>query len=147
MLRTIAPMLTYNGVDPDKVKLLGTGLWDDFAITKEPALKDGWFAAPAPNADSHFINRYRQAFGGTPPQLATLAYDAVSLAALLGTGPAYHRFTEAALTDPNGFSGVDGIFRFSTDGSSDRGLAILAVRVGGFDVINPAPTTFQGKGS
>jgi ABC-type branched-subunit amino acid transport system substrate-binding protein len=147
MLRTIAPTLTYNGVDPDKVKLLGTGLWDDFAITKEPALKDGWFAAPAPNADSRFINRYRQTFGGTPPQLATLAYDAVSLVALLGSGPAYHRFTDAALTDPNGFSGIDGIFRFSADGSLDRGLAILAVRPGGFDVINPAPTTFQSKGS
>jgi len=147
MLRTIAPTLTYNGVDPDKVKLLGTGLWDDFAITKEPALKDGWFAAPAPNADSHFINRYRQTFGGAPPQLATLAYDAVSLVALLASGPAYHRFTDAALTDPNGFSGIDGIFRFSADGSLDRGLAILAVRPGGFDVINPAPTTFQNKGS
>jgi ABC-type branched-subunit amino acid transport system substrate-binding protein len=147
MLRTIAPTLTYNGVDPGKVKLLGTGLWDDFAITKEPALKDGWFAAPAPNADSRFINRYRQTFGGTPPQLATLAYDAVSLVALLASGPAYHRFTDAALTDPNGFSGIDGIFRFSADGSLDRGLAILAVRPGGFDVINPAPTTFQNKGS
>ncbi len=147
MLRTIAPTLSYNGVDPDKVKLLGTGLWDDFAITKEPALKDGWFAAPAPNADAHFINRYRQTFGGAPPQLATLAYDAVSLVALLGSGPAYHRFTEAALTDPNGFSGIDGIFRFTSEGYSDRGLAILAVRPGGFDVINPAPTTFQSKGS
>lgn len=147
MLRTIAPTLTYNGVDPDKVKLLGTGLWDDFAITKEPALKDGWFAAPAPNSDAHFINRYRQTFGGAPPQLATLAYDAVSLVALLASGPAYHRFTEAALTDPNGFSGIDGIFRFSSEGYSDRGLAILAVRPGGFDVINPAPTTFQSKGS
>ena len=67
--------------------------------------------------------------------------------ALLASGPAYHRFTDAALTDPNGFSGIDGIFRFGADGSLDRGLAILAVRPGGFDVINPAPTTFQSKGS
>ncbi len=147
MLRTIAPTLTYNGVDTHKVKLLGTGLWDDFAITKEPSLADGWFAAPAPNADAHFINRYRQTFGSGPPQLATLAYDAISLVALLASGPAYHRFTEPALTDPNGFSGIDGIFRFNADGSMDRGLAVLAVRPGGFDVINPAPTTFQAKGS
>jgi ABC-type branched-subunit amino acid transport system substrate-binding protein len=146
-LRTIAPTLTYNGVDTSKVKLLGTGLWDDFAITKEPSLTNGWFAAPAPDADAHFISNYRQAFGSQPPQLATLAYDAVSLVALLSSGPAYHRFTDPALTDPNGFSGIDGIFRFNPDGSVDRGLAVLAVRPGGFDVINPAPTTFQAKGS
>ena len=49
--------------------------------------------------------------------------------------------------DPNGFSGVDGIFRFNADGTSERGLAVLEVRPGGFDVVNPAPTTFQAKGS
>jgi ABC-type branched-subunit amino acid transport system substrate-binding protein len=147
MLRTIAPTLAYSGVDTSKVKLLGTGLWDDFAITKEPSLTNGWFAAPAPEADANFISRYRSTFGSQPPQLATLAYDAVSLVALLASGPAYHRFTDVALTDPNGFSGIDGIFRFNADGSVDRGLAVLAVRPGGFDVINPAPTTFQAKGS
>ena len=147
MLRAIAPTLAYNGVDPAKVKLLGTGLWDDLAITKEAALRDGWFAAPAPETDRKFVNKYREAFGSAPPQLAALAYDAVSLIALIGAGPAYHRFTQAALTDPNGFSGVDGIFRFNADGSIDRGLSVLAVRPGGFDVVSPAPETFQGRGS
>ena len=27
--------------------------------------------------------------------------------------------------DPNGFAGVDGIFRFNPDGTSERGLAVL----------------------
>ena len=105
------------------------------------------FAAPAPDADRSFVAKYRAAFGAAPPQLAALAYDAVSLIALLGSGPAYHRFTAQALTDPNGFSGVDGIFRFNADGSIERGLPVLAVRPGGFDTVSPAPATFQGKGS
>ncbi len=147
MLRSIAPTLAYKGVDPEKVKLLGTGLWDDPSIVKEPALRDGWFAAPAPDADATFAAKYRETFGSTPPNLATLAYDAISLVALLAPGQPYHRFTKAALTDPNGFAGVDGIFRFNADGSLDRGLAVLAVRPGGFAVISPAPTTFQAKGS
>lgn len=146
-LRAIAPTLALNGVDTAKVKLLGTGLWDDLAITREGALRDGWFAAPAPETDSKFVEKYREAFGGAPPQLAALAYDAVSLAALIGAGTPYHRFTQNALTDPNGFSGVDGIFRFSADGSIDRGLSVLAVRPGGFAVVSPAPETFQAKGS
>jgi branched-chain amino acid transport system substrate-binding protein len=147
MLRSIAPTLAYNGVDPAKVKLLGTGLWDDLTVTREPALKEGWFAAPAPETDRKFIDKYRETFGSAPPQLAALAYDAIALVALIGAGTPYHRFTQAALTDPNGFSGVDGIFRFNADGSIERGLSVLAVRPGGFAVISPAPETFQAKGS
>jgi hypothetical protein len=146
-LRAIAPTHAQNGVDTAKVKLLGTGLWDDLAITREAALRDGWFAAPAPETDAKFVAKYREVFGSAPPPLAALAYDAVSLAALIGAGTPYYRFTASALTDPNGFSGVDGIFRFSADGYIDRGLSVLAVRPGGFAVVSPAPVTFQGKGS
>ena len=42
----------------------------------------------------------------------------MSLVALLAQGEPYHRFTPAALMDPNGFAGVNGIFRFSPDGTS-----------------------------
>ena len=45
--------------------------------------------------------------------------------------------------DPNGFSGVDGIFRFNADGTSERGLAVLEVAPDGFHVVSPAPKTFQ----
>jgi ABC-type branched-subunit amino acid transport system substrate-binding protein len=147
MLRNLAPNLANSGVDVAKVKLIGTGLWDDPAIAKEPSLKDGWFAAPSPDAEAAFAAKYRAAFGATPPHLATLAYDAVSLVALLGAGQPYHRFNETTLTDPNGFAGVDGIFRFNKDGSIERGLSVLAVQPNGFSVVNPAPKTFEGKGS
>lgn len=146
-LRTIASTLKASGLDTANIKLLGTGLWDDPATGREDALRDGWFAAPAPNADRSFVSKYREAFGSSPPQLAALAYDAVSLAALIGEGPAYHRFTQANLTDPNGFTGVDGIFRFRENGSIERGLSVLAVRPGGFEVVSPAPGTFEHKGS
>ncbi len=142
-LRGIASMLATNGIDTSKVKLLGTGLWYDPSITKEGALTGGWFAAPAPHAQDAFDAKYRSVFDSQPPQLATLAYDAISLVALLAPGEPYHRFTRAALTDPNGFAGVDGIFRFKPDGTADRGLAILQVEPDGFQVIEPAPATFQ----
>jgi len=142
-LRALAPALAENGIDRGKIKLMGTGLWDDPSIQKETALEGGWFAAPAPNADSSFVAKYRAAYGSEPPQLASLAYDAVSLVALLSQGAPYHRFTDSALTDPNGFSGVEGILRFDPDGTSERGLAILAVEPDGFRVVDPAPRTFE----
>jgi ABC-type branched-subunit amino acid transport system substrate-binding protein len=142
-LRALAPALTENGIDRSKVKLVGTGLWDDPSIQKETSLEGGWFAAPAPDADASFNAKYKAAYGAAPPQLASLAYDAVSLVALLSQGAPYHRFTDSALTDPNGFAGVEGILRFNPDGTSERGLAILAVEPDGFRVVDPGPRTFE----
>jgi hypothetical protein len=105
------------------------------------------FAAPPPNADASFESHYRATFGTTAPQLAPLAYDAISLVASLASGRQYHRFTDAALTDADGFAGVTGIFRFRADGSCERGLAIMSVEPDGFHIVDPAPKTFQPQGS
>src|SRR5215471_10903379 len=149
LLRGIAPTLAYKGLKSDKVKLLGTGLWDDPSVGREPLLVGGWFAAPEPDADDAFIAKYKSVYGTSPSQsqLAALAYDAVSLVALLASGQPYRRFTRDALTDPNGFAGVDGIFRLNIDGTAERGLAILAVTPSGFQVVDPAPRTFQKPAS
>ena len=56
------------------------------------------------------------------------------------------RFGALALTQPNGFSGIDGIFRFMPDGSVERGLAVLEVGTDGPRVIDPAPTGFATMG-
>jgi hypothetical protein len=145
VLRAIAPDLSFSGLDHNKVKLLGTGLWDDPSLGREDVLVGGWFAGPEPDADDAFTGRYHDTFGAVPPQpqVTSLAYDAVALVALLSNGQPYHRFTQAALMDPNGFSGIDGIFRFSVDGTSERGLAVLEVAPDGFHVVSPAPKTFQ----
>jgi ABC-type branched-subunit amino acid transport system substrate-binding protein len=147
LAKEIAPTLQFDGMGPGKVQLLGTGLWDDASLAKESSLQGSWYAAPAPKADDAFVSRYRATFNSPPANLASLAYDAVSLVALLAQGKPYHRFTQDALMDPNGFSGVDGIFRFNADGTSERGLAVLEMTPMGPVVVSPAPTTFQGKNS
>lgn len=143
LLRGITQTLAYSNIDTSKVKLLGTGLWLEPASTKEGLLDGAWFAAPQPSTDDAFIAKFKQTYGTEPPQLASLAYDAVSLVALLANGQPYHRFTVRGMTDPNGFAGVSGIFRFHADGSIERGLAVLGVEPNGFTLVSPAPTTFQ----
>ncbi len=147
VLRAISPTLGASGLDTKRVKLLGTGLWSDPANLSEPTLTGSWFAAPPMADDAAFQNKYRTAFGANPPPLAALSYDAISLVALLAKGRPYMRFTRAALTDPNGFSGVDGIFRFHPDGTAERGLSVVTVMPDGFHEIDPAPKTFQKSGS
>jgi ABC-type branched-subunit amino acid transport system substrate-binding protein len=145
VLRAIGPTLSANGADRAHVQLLGTGLWDDESLSSESALQGGLYAAPAPNADADFIAKYRSVFGAAPANLASLAYDAVALVALLAPGEPYHRFTRAALMDPNGFTGVSGTFRFRPDGTSERGLAVLEMQPEGAAVVDPAPRTFQSQ--
>ncbi len=140
-----APLLPYYDVDPRAVKFLGTGLWDDASLTREPPLAGAWFPAPPPEAHAQFLTRYRRAYGTTPPRIASLGYDAVSLAIALSALPEDERFTPQALTNPQGFAGVDGIFRFMPGGETERGLAVLEIRPTGAVVIDPAPTSFQPR--
>jgi ABC-type branched-subunit amino acid transport system substrate-binding protein len=139
---TAVQTLAANGVNTRRTQLIGTGLWDDPRIFAEPNAQGGWFAAPDPAGFRSFSGRYRSRYGQEPLRAATLAYDSVSLiAALVKTqGPA--RFSEQVLTNPSGFAGIDGVFRFRQDGLNQRGLAVMRVTTSGPQVISPAPKAF-----
>lgn len=139
--RTVANLLTAGGLPPSAARRLGTGLWDDPAMAYERALDGGLFAAPDPAARARFESRYAALYGARPPRLATLGYDAMALAAVLGrAGPG--AYTTAALSSPNGFAGLDGIFRFAPGGLAERGLAVLRLEAGRAVVAEPAPPSF-----
>lgn len=142
-LKQIAQQLKAAGIDLTKVHLLGSGLWDDPGIESEPALAGGWFAASPPDVRADFASRYQGAYGHAPPRLASLAFDAAALAAVLAKSPDPDPFSQTAIENPNGFTGVDGLFRFTTQGLVQRGLAVLEVQPGGDTVVAPAPRNFQ----
>ncbi|HZC55586.1 MAG TPA: penicillin-binding protein activator [Xanthobacteraceae bacterium] len=141
----VVAALAANAVNTKRLQLLGTGLWDDPRIYATPALDGGVFAAPDGAGYKNFTQRYRARYKQDPVRTATLAYDAVALiAALVKTqGPA--RFSAETLTSPSGFSGIDGLFRFRSDGTNDRGLAVLRVASGGPQIVAPAPKSFGGS--
>lgn len=142
-LLQIAPLVPYYDIDPAQVRLLGTALWDNSALAAEPALIGGWFAAPGQEQWKSFAQRYRALYRGDPPRIASLAYDAAALAAVLGRGEGGIGFGPEALTEPSGFTGVDGVFRFRPDGRVERGLAVYEMQAGGPVVIDPAPKSFE----
>ncbi len=144
----VAHALVAGGMNTKRVQLLGTGLWDDPRIFSAPDLVGGWYAAPDGNGYRSFSGRYRKRYGQDPVRTATLAYDAVALvAALVKTrSDPQQRFSAHTLTNPSGFSGIDGLFRFMPDGTSQRGLAVLRVTASGPQVVSPAPRNFGGSG-
>lgn len=152
-LRALAPLLPFFDIDPRAVRFLGTGLWDDPSLSTEPALVGGWYAGPAPEGFAEFARRFEQGFGRRPPRLASLAYDATALVGILARRPSdtpgtATPFDDTGLSNPDGFAGYDGIFRFQTNGLVQRGLAVLEIqRRGGGRVIDPAPASFQVTGN
>ena len=54
------------------------------------------------------------------------------------------RFSQRALTNVSGFNGADGVFRFRTDGTNERGLAVMEIDNNVATVISPAPRSFAG---
>ena len=135
--------LAANGVDLRRVQMIGSGLWEDARISSTAALEGAWYAAPEATGFRNFSARYRARYGQDPVRTATLAYDAVALVAALVKTQGPQRFSETSLTNPSGFAGIDGVFRFRPEGTNERGLAVLRVAPAGGQVLSPAPTSFQ----
>lgn len=145
-LQIVGSLLAYYDVDPDQVQFLGTGQWDDPVVPREATLHGGWFASTPAESRRRFEQRYAQSYGDRPPRLATLAYDATAMAATLAKRSDNGLVTHEMLTNPEGFLGVDGLFRFLPGGLNERGLAVLEVQRGGFQPISPAPQRFEPTG-
>ena len=127
---------------PSSVQLIGTGVWDMPGIGSEAMLRGAWYAAPDPARRADFERKYVATYGRPPHRLATLAYDAVSLAGQLARLKPGGDFSAEAITNPNGWSGVDGVFRFLPDGRTERALAVIEIQGDRGVVVSPAPTTF-----
>jgi ABC-type branched-subunit amino acid transport system substrate-binding protein len=138
----VADALTAAGANLKNIQLLGTGLWDNPRVFASPALQGGLYAAPDPSGFRNFSGRYRAKYGAEPVRTATLAYDAVALVAALARTQGAQRFSPDVLTNPSGFAGIDGLFRFRADGTNERGLAVMRVGSGGGTPVAGSPKSF-----
>lgn len=146
-IKEISSILKYYDVDLQKARFLGTGLWDTESVYNEVSMQGSWFAAPAPENRLSFEQQYKRTYGNKPPRIASLGYDATALASVLArqsfTKGKDFIFNTESITNPNGFAGIDGIFRFGRNGLIERGLAVLEITGNKPRVVSPAPTTFQ----
>ena len=136
-----ADALTAAGANLRNIQLLGTGLWDNPRVYTSPPLQGGLYAAPDPSGFRAFAGRYRAKYASDPVRTATLAYDAVALVAALSKQGG-QRFAPETLTNPSGFAGTDGLFRFRSDGTNERGLAVMKVASSGSTPVAGSPKSF-----
>ena len=133
-------------------QFMGLSRWDSSnEVLVTPSLQGGWFAVPDPALTVQFETRYQLAYGADAHQLSGLAYDGIAaVGAMIRTARAAdenNAFSVQRLTDPTGFAGVTGIFRFRADGTNERGLAIMQIEDGIATMISAAPRSFGGGGS
>lgn len=143
-LRRLADRLADYDVLAPAVRLLGPAFWAQGA-QRLHKLAGGWYAVPDKSQRDGFVVAYQGKYGAAPSTLADLAFDAT----LIGRSLAQENdFSAAALTKPDGFSGVDGALVLQPDGHVRRALAIYQIgSAGGATMISPAPTDLSTPGS
>lgn len=140
-LDTILRGLSARGVNPQNVKFLGTGLWDDADLLRRVNLDTAWFASSPPQLTAKFQSRFMTTYNYDPPRIASLSYDAVALAVTVATSG--RAFDVPTLANPVGFAGpANGIFRLRANGVTQRGLAVMEVQGSNLKVIASAPESF-----
>jgi ABC-type branched-subunit amino acid transport system substrate-binding protein len=127
------------------VRLLGTELWaTETGLGRTPALRGAWYASVADSMFNQLRTRYRARYGANPYRLASLGYDSVLLTVRIAKNWRLGRpFPERELRDPVGFAGVDGAFRFSSNGIAERSLEVREVTATGTVTVSPAPRSFD----
>jgi ABC-type branched-subunit amino acid transport system substrate-binding protein len=125
-------------------KILGTDLWNiDNSITANPMMRGAWFASVSDTMYRQYSEKFRTRFGKSPSRLSSLGYDSVLLVARVAQDwKVGTRFPVSRLTDPDGFIGIDGAFRFAANGMSERTLEVREVQAGKYGVLDPAPRGF-----
>jgi branched-chain amino acid transport system substrate-binding protein len=139
-MSAVSQALVAAGVDPTRIQILGTGLWNDSRVLRLPALQGAWFPAPENAGFNNFASKFRARFNSDPTRISTLSYDAMSLVSALSQMQG--GLSEGTLTNSSGFNGADGLFRFRSDGLNDRGMSVLQIRNGSTSVVSPAPKSF-----
>jgi hypothetical protein len=143
-----AQLLPEAGIRGPQTQFIGLTRWDIPPATLQlPGVQGGWFALPDPRLNAQFQARYQAAYGGAPHPIAGLAYDGIAAIGALVRRGRGDPFSTAALTQPSGFVGVNGVFRLRPDGTNERGLAVAEVRNNQVVEIDPAPRSFPGAGS
>jgi branched-chain amino acid transport system substrate-binding protein len=130
-LLQVAPLLPYYDIDPNIVRFVGTGAWDDEVFYDEPSLNRSIYPGVEFNKRKQLVEDYRDLYGEKLLRTSTLPYDLVGLLAFVINNKYTLSSFYTLLNQTNiKFSGVDGDFYFLNN-AIERDLNILQIVEGG----------------
>lgn len=128
----------------DLPSIIGPELWSgETTLTRAAAMRGAWFSAVSDARYRQFVSSYEARFGSQPYRIATLGYDSVLLALRIARDWDPGRpFPTRQLTDDGGFLGLDGPFRFRSNGMGERSYEVREVGNGTINIVDAAPAQF-----
>lgn len=138
----IASSLRSNGME--NARILGTDLWNiNGSLAGNSNMHGAWFASVSDGYFHSFANNYRAKYGKAPLRLASLGYDSILLTMRVAQNWKPGKiFPVKNLIQKDGFIGVDGAFRFTSNGMSERMLEVQEIQPGKFVTIDAAAQDF-----
>lgn len=124
--------------------IIGTELWSGEAdLTRSRAMRGAWFSAVSDLRYRQFTESYRTRFGAQPYRIAALGYDSVLMTLRVARDwPVGNNFPTRVMFSDGGFLGVDGVFRFGSNGVGERAMEVRQVEDGEVSVVSAAPSQF-----
>lgn len=139
-LKSAVAMFGYYDVFSPEVKFIGTSIWENTSLNKESTMRGSWYPSLSRQNNTYFINKYTELFGERPSSLYSLGYDAVALASAISRSGTDN--LDYKITNPEGYLGVNGVFRFFNNGYNQHSLDIREVRDSGTYIVDAGPRKF-----
>ena len=131
----LVPLLPFYDIDPNRIKFVGTGLWDEKSFFDEPSLQGAIFPGAEFVNRSNFVNNYLALYNLPPPRTATMIYDISSLISYFINNFEYISEISKFLNNDNNFMGLDGKFSMKNN-IVKRDLSILTINDGEANLVN-----------
>jgi hypothetical protein len=135
-LLQVTPLLPYYDIDPNIVRFVGTGAWDDAVFYDEPSLSGSIYPGIEFNNRQKINDDYQNLYEERLLRISTLPYDLVGLLDYLINNDYTTLSLYKTLQDNKiRFAGVDGNFYFSNN-RIERDLQVLQIEDGQANAIS-----------
>ncbi len=143
-LTSAISMFAYYDASYPDVLFLGTSMWESGKYNNESVMHHALYPAISRTHSAYFAGKYGQIFGERPSSLYSFAYDAIALSNEISRKSSED--INEVITNPDGYSGINGSFRFFADGTNQHSLDITEIRPSGDVVVDAAPRRFIDSG-
>tara|TARA_Y100001970_G_scaffold16576_1_gene18650 strand:- start:30716 stop:32023 length:1308 start_codon:yes stop_codon:yes gene_type:complete len=129
-LLQVAPLLPYYDIDPNIVRFVGTGVWDDEAFFLEPSLQKSIFPGVEKKKRETIQGEFEKIYNNKFLRISTLPYDLLGiLSYAFQNKNSLSEFYNLLNNSEIRFEGVDGSFYFKKN-IIERDLDILQISNG-----------------
>jgi ABC-type branched-subunit amino acid transport system substrate-binding protein len=132
----IANYLNNHDTDGKKPLLVGTSKWLNSSLYNNDAFENTYFVAPNPQTYVDFSNEYYDIYSAYPLKISSFIYDAVTAIIESYAAAQSKEDIKFALENYQGFDGINGRFRFLSNGLTERKLAIIKIVNGKYEIVD-----------